>query len=75
MLRAILNAIFILLVVRLAFLAARLLTGGRRGEEIPPGSAAERRPRKPRGPRRASSADVVDVPFTEVPPPESPKRM
>ena len=88
MLRAIFQVIFILMFVRIAMWAARLLTGGRRDEEIPPGSAADRRRgpgvagragghgsagRRARGPRVAPG-EIVDVPFTEVPPPESPKR-
>lgn len=96
MLRVILNAIFIILFVRLAVFAARLLTRGRSGEEIPPGSAAQSRRggvagggsggsgpaadgragggRRRSRSRRVSQAEIVDVPFTEVPPPEAPKR-
>ena len=85
MLRAFLSALFILLFVRAAFWAARLLTGGRSREEIPPGgdgSAAGKRfeggggsARRRRGSRKISAGEIVDVPFTEVPPPESTKRM
>ena len=86
MLRAIVQAIFILMFVRLVVWAARLLGGGRRDEEISPGSAAERRggsasgaggARAPRGSRsrHAPPGEIVDVPFTEIPPPESSKRM
>ena len=100
MIRAFFTALFVLMFVRFAVWAARLLTGGRRGEEIPSGSgsggrfegvggsgaagrsgaegragsgaaAAGRR----QSPRRVSPGEIVDVPFTEVPPPESTKRM
>ena len=76
MIRAFFTALFVLMFVRFAVWAARLLTGGRRGEEIPSGSragsgAAGRRQSQ----RRVSPGEIVDVPFTEVPPPESTKRM
>jgi hypothetical protein len=86
MLRAILTTIFILMFARLAVWAARLLTGGRRDEEISLGSAADRSRgpdqarrsgrdgRRSAGPRVAPG-EIVDVPFTEIPPAESPKRM
>ena len=85
MLRAIVQAIFILMFVRLVVWAARLLGGGRRDEEISPGAAAERRGgsasgdggRASRGSRsrHVPPGEIVDVPFTEIPPPESSKRM
>ena len=98
MIRAFFTALFVLMFIRFAVWAARLLTGGRRGEEIPSGSgsggrfegvggsgaggrsggegragsgAAGRR----HSPRRVSPGEIVYVPFTEVPPPESTKRM
>lgn len=92
MLRAFFTALFILLFVRFAVWAARLLTGSRRGGEIPSGSGAGRRfegasgagagrgfargsggAQGRRGSRRIAPGEVLDVPFTEVPPPESSK--
>jgi hypothetical protein len=88
MLRAFFTALFVLLFVRFAVWAARLLTGGRRDGEIPPGSSPGRTgegersgsvggsggSRRRAGSRRVAPGEIVDVPFTEVPPPESPKR-
>jgi len=68
MIRAFFTALFVLMFVRFAVWAARLLTGGRRGEGS---GSVGRRP----SPRRVSPGEIVDVPFTEVPPPESTKRM
>jgi hypothetical protein len=92
MLRAFFTALFVLLFVRFAVWTARLLTGGRRDDEIPSGSGAGRRfeggdggdgsgvggargASRRRGSRRVSPGEIEDVPFTEVPPPESTKRM
>lgn len=88
MLRAFFTALFVLLFVRFAVWAARLLTGGGRDGEIPPGFSPGRTgergrsdsvggrggPRRRAGSRRVSPGEIVDVPFTEVPPPESPER-
>jgi hypothetical protein len=77
MVRAFLQAVFLLLFLRFAFWAARLITGGRRGAEIPTGSTPERGSTgsgRRRRPGRARQGEIVDVPFTEVPPSESPKR-
>ncbi|HET9253066.1 MAG TPA: hypothetical protein VFP58_13215 [Candidatus Eisenbacteria bacterium] len=82
MIRAFFTALFVLMFVRFAVWAAHVLTRGRRGEEIPSGPGTDRRfedgaggtPRR-RASRRVAPGEVVDVPFTEVPPPEPTKRM